>query len=98
MKANQQRRTTMAATSINIYTDSELEARAQSVLADLGLDMSTAFNMFLTRVVNDKSVPTEIAREIPKGKIPRSELCGCMEVWLSDDFDEPLEEMREYME
>ncbi|MCL2048177.1 MAG: DUF2281 domain-containing protein [Defluviitaleaceae bacterium] len=27
-----------------------------------------------------------------------SELNGICKVWISDDFDEPLEEMREYME
>ena len=33
-------------------------------------------------------------------KRPRSELCGILKgkVWMSDDFDEPLEEMKEYME
>ena len=31
-------------------------------------------------------------------KIPVSELYGCMEIWMADDFDEPLDEMREYME
>jgi antitoxin component of RelBE/YafQ-DinJ toxin-antitoxin module len=35
----------MAAISINIR-DRELEAQAQSVLADLGMDMSTAINAF----------------------------------------------------
>jgi len=34
------------------------------------------------------------------GKRPRSELCGWLKgkVWMADDFDAPLEEMREYME
>ena len=33
-------------------------------------------------------------------KRPRSELCGWLEgkVWMADDLDSPLEEMREYME
>jgi hypothetical protein len=32
-------------------------------------------------------------------KRPVSDLLGCMkgEIWMSDDFDEPLEEVREYM-
>ena len=32
-------------------------------------------------------------------KQPRSELRGILkgQVWMADDFDEPLEEMREYM-
>ena len=91
----------MAAININIRADRELEAQAQSILADLGMDMSTAFNAFLTQVVKKKALPFET--DEPKnvtGKIPLSELWGCFEgqIWMADDFDEPLEEMREYME
>jgi predicted DNA-binding antitoxin AbrB/MazE fold protein len=36
----------------------------------------------------------------PVRKIPCAELCGILKgkVWMSDDFNEPLEEMKEYME
>ena len=47
----------MTAININIRADRELEAQAQSVLADLGLDMTTAFNAFLTQVVDKKALP-----------------------------------------
>ena len=35
-----------------------------------------------------------------KVKLPRSGLFGILKgkVWMSDDFNEPLEEMKEYME
>jgi addiction module RelB/DinJ family antitoxin len=89
----------MTATNINIGFGSELEARAQSVLADLGLDVPTAFNIFLTHVVEKKTLPFEVdeARTVQE-KRPFSELYGCMDIWMADDFDAPLEEMREYME
>jgi DNA-damage-inducible protein J len=88
----------MTATNINICTDSELAARAQSVLAGLGMDMSTAVNMFLTQVVDKKALPFDGGKPVPK-KRPVSEAYGCMKgkIWMSDDFDAPLEEMREYM-
>ena len=91
----------MTATNINICTDGELEARAQSVLANLGLDMPTAINMFLTQVVDRKTLPFEMDEVKPaRKKIPLSELRGCFKgkIWMADDFDAPLEEMREYME
>ena len=91
----------MTATNINICTDSELETRAQSVLADLGLDMSTAFNLFLTQVVEKKAVLVEIDKsKTTKEKIPFAELRGVFKgkIRMADDFDAPLEEMREYME
>jgi addiction module RelB/DinJ family antitoxin len=84
----------MTATSINIYTDSELEARAQSVLAELGLDMSTAFTAFLTQVVEKRtlSVNAVVPPENP-GKMSREEMFGCMrgQFKMADDFDAPME-------
>ena len=33
-------------------------------------------------------------------KRPRSEIIGCLKgkVWMSDDFNDPIEELKEYME
>jgi addiction module RelB/DinJ family antitoxin len=91
----------MTATSINISLGSELEAKAQSVLAGFGLDVPTAINLFLTQVVDRGALPLEVDEAMPaRKKIPLSELCGCFKgkIWMADDFDAPLEEMREYME
>ena len=90
----------MAAITINISTDSELEEKAKSVFDDLGLDMSTAINIYLKQVVYKEAIPFEISKSKTVKKIPRSELRGKWtgKVWMSDDFNEPLEEMKEYME
>ena len=75
----------MAATTMRIDTDSELQARAQSVLADLGLDMSTAINIFLKQVVHQEAIPFEIAkttnRDMPQIEYERflDEMCGCID-------------------
>jgi len=87
--------------AININIDSKLEARANSVLADLGLDMSTAINIYLQQVVYKEAIPFEISKpKTTNNKTPRSELRGKWKgkVWMADDFNAPLEEMREYME
>ena len=84
----------MAATNINIRTDSELKTKAQSVLADLGLDMSTAINAFLIQVVYRQAIPFEISKSIKK----TARLGGWEgKISLSDDFNEPMEEFMEYM-
>ena len=85
----------MAATNINIRTDSELKAKAQVVLNDLGLDMSTAINVFLNQIVYKQAIPFEITK--PKRKIAR---LGGWEgkIAMSADFNEPMEEFREYTE
>jgi len=85
----------MAATNINIRTDSELKAKAQVILADLGLDMSTAINVFLSQIVYRHAIPFEISKPVVK----QVKLGGWEgKISMSDDFNEPMEEFREYME
>jgi addiction module RelB/DinJ family antitoxin len=47
--------------NINIRTTSELKSRATQVLQSMGLDMSTAVNLFLTQVVYKNAIPFEIS-------------------------------------
>jgi DNA-damage-inducible protein J len=86
----------MAATNINIRTDSALKAQAQAVLEDLGLDLSTAINVFLRQVVQKEAIPFEISK-VTAAKHP---IPGGWEgkIAMSDDFNEPMDEFREYME
>lgn len=84
----------MATTNINIRTDSELKAKAQSVLADLGLDMSTAINIYLNQIVYRQAIPFEIAKSSAK----YSKAGGWEgKISMTDDFNEPMEEFEEYM-
>ena len=85
----------MAATNINIRTDSELKTKAQSVLADLGFDMSTAINVFLNQVVYKQAIPFEISK--PHVKAKAAKLGGWEgKISMSADFNEPMEEFNEY--
>ena len=83
----------MAATNINIRTDSELKAKSQAIFSELGLDMSTAINVFLNQVVYKQAIPFEIKKPVKKtAKIGGWE----GKVKISSDFNEPMEEFREY--
>jgi len=85
----------MAAANINIRTNSELKGKAQSILNDLGLDMSTAINIFLSQVVLRQAVPFAIAKPARK----QAKLGGWEgKIWMADDFNAPMEEFREYTE
>ena len=55
----------MAKVSTNITIDSETKAKAQELLADLGLDLSTAVNIFLKQMLYEGGIPFSITREIP---------------------------------
>ena len=82
----------MADTNINIRTDSELKSKAQAVLADLCLDMSTAINIYLNQIILRQAIPFEIA----KPSVKTAKLGGWEgKIWMSDDFDEPLDDFKE---
>ncbi len=86
----------MPVTNIEIPVDSEIKNQAQDVFASLGLDMTSAINIFLKQTVEQRSIPFDVAAK-PAKKTPK---LGCMEgeIWMADDFDAPLEDFREYME
>ena len=99
----------MSTTNINIRTDSEIKDRAQKVFSTLGLDMTTAVNLFLRQTIRMNDIPfilttkidqpdrtSDMQSEIVKPTFGR----GCMKgkIWIADDFDAPLDDFKEYME
>ena len=49
--------------NINIKTDSELKKQAESLFADLGMNMTTALNIFMRQAVRENRIPFEITRD-----------------------------------
>ena len=58
----------MATTNMSIRMDAELKKQAEVMLADMGLNMTTAMNMFLRQVVRQGKIPFEIATNLPNGE------------------------------
>jgi len=52
----------MAVANIHIRTESSLKAKAQDILSDLGLDMTTAINIYLNQIVHREAIPFEICK------------------------------------
>lgn len=52
----------MATTNINVRVDADLKKSAEELFSDLGLNMSTAINMFLKAAVNCEGIPFELKR------------------------------------
>ena len=48
-------------TAITFRTNSETKAEAQRILAELGMDISTALNVFLKKVVRTESIPFDVS-------------------------------------
>jgi len=86
----------MSDTNINIRVDSEIKTKAEDVLSSLGLNMTTAINIFLRQAILHHGIPFIISNE-PEKKMPKP---GCMKgkIWMSDDFDAPLDDFKDYMQ
>lgn len=52
-------------TLINVNVDTKTKEEATNILKGLGLNMSTAINMFLTQVVKREGIPFEIVNPKP---------------------------------
>lgn len=58
----------MATVNLSIRMDAELKKQAETMLADMGLNMTTAMNIFLRQVVRQGKIPFEIATDIPNAE------------------------------
>jgi len=54
-----------ADTSITIRMNRDVKQQAQQIFSDLGMDMSTAINIFLRQVISFKGLPFEVALHAP---------------------------------
>ena len=55
----------MAKVATNISIDEDIKPKAQAMLAEFGLDLSTAVNMFLRQMLREKAIPFEVRQEVP---------------------------------
>ncbi len=46
---------------VNFRVDDKIKAKAESVCAAMGLTMSTAINIFLTKLANERRIPFEVS-------------------------------------
>lgn len=58
----------MAQTNINIRMDEGLKQQFERLCNELGLNMSTAFNIFAKTMVRQQRVPFELSLDIPNAE------------------------------
>lgn len=58
----------MATTSMNIRLDSDLKREAQSLFAALGLDMTSAVNIFLRQALRQRGLPFDVKLNPPNAE------------------------------
>ena len=55
----------MATTNFSIRMDTELKAQADELFAELGMNLSTAFNIFVRQSLREGGIPFEIRTDRP---------------------------------
>lgn len=55
----------MATTNLNIRTDKEVKEQAESIFNELGLNMTTAINMFLRTTIREHGIPFSLKLDTP---------------------------------
>ena len=55
----------MATTNLNIRTDKEIKDQAEHIFSELGLNMTTAINVFLRTTIRENGIPFELKLDIP---------------------------------
>lgn len=55
----------MARTNLNIRTDKAIKDQAEMIFNELGLNMTTAVNMFLRATIREHGIPFELKLEVP---------------------------------
>lgn len=55
----------MATTNLNIRTDKAIKDQAEEIFNGLGLNMTTAVNMFLRTAIREHGIPFELKLEVP---------------------------------
>ena len=58
-------------TNINIRMDKALKEQAEKLLSELGMNMTTAFNIFLRQAVRERAIPFLISLEKPNEEAER---------------------------
>ena len=84
-------------TNINIRVENDVKNKAQAVFSALGLDMTSAINIFLRQAIRKNGIPFDLIAEPPQ-KTPE---LSCMKKKIQEtpdhDWFKPMEEFKEYM-
>jgi len=89
--------------SVQLFTsiDEDTKQKFDKICEAIGVSPSNAISMLIREVINYNGIPFNAAMP-PQAhaKMTMADAMGCMrgQFTMSDDFDAPLEDFREYME
>ncbi|MCL2064020.1 MAG: DUF2281 domain-containing protein [Candidatus Cloacimonetes bacterium] len=85
----------------NYVNDLDLFTKAQVKLNDLGIDLHDAVEDYLKMILNsDNNQLMATLKSNSKNKKTMKDFRGILKgkIWIADDFDAPLDDMKDYME
>lgn len=54
-----------SSSNISIRMDSDLKAAAEALFDELGMNISTAFNIFVRQALRERGIPFKITEDVP---------------------------------
>ena len=55
----------MSTVNVTFRIDENIKAQADELFGELGMSMSTAFNVFLRQSIREQGIPFEISKNVP---------------------------------
>ncbi len=55
----------MSTTNLNIRTDKDVKEEAEKIFNELGLNMTSAVNIFLRTAIRERGIPFELKLDVP---------------------------------
>jgi len=84
-------------TNINIRVENDVKNKAQAIFSALGLDMTSAINIFLRQAIRTNGIPFDLIAEPPQKTPEYVCMKGKTQEAPDHDWFEPMEEFKEYM-
>lgn len=84
----------MAQTNINIRMDDQLKQQFDHLCSELGLNMTTAINIFAKTMVRQQKIPFEVSLEVPNAET----LAAMDDVNHRRNLSKPFHSVTELME
>jgi DNA-damage-inducible protein J len=83
-------------TTITVRVDESIKKEANEIFKEVGMDMSTAINIYLKQVIRSKGIPFKVSTEVPNSvtmKALEEAETGNMETFSS--IDELMEDLND---
>ncbi|MEA4925846.1 MAG: type II toxin-antitoxin system RelB/DinJ family antitoxin [Syntrophomonadaceae bacterium] len=86
-------------TNLSIRIDKELKEQAEQLFSELGMNMTTAFNIFVRQAVRQGKIPFEISLNIPNAETiaameEANKICRDPKAKRYSNFEELLAEVQ----